>query len=65
MQEVLEELGEKWNFTGLKNSSPANVDVPKTIGVGFPVAILSTYPLVRISLKPSPGPGNRNFHGGY
>lgn len=46
MREVLEELGAEVELLRLEESSPADVDLAKTIGVGFPVAILSTYPLV-------------------
>jgi ferredoxin len=46
IQKVLEELGVEVELHRIEESSPADIDVSKTIGVGFPVAILSTYPLV-------------------
>jgi hypothetical protein len=46
MQKVLEELGIEVQLRRIEESGPDDVDISKTIGVGFPVAILSTYPLV-------------------
>ncbi|MDD1763596.1 MAG: EFR1 family ferrodoxin [Methanobacteriaceae archaeon] len=46
MQKVLEELGMEVQLRRIEESGPEDVDISKTIGVGFPVAILSTYPMV-------------------
>jgi ferredoxin len=46
MQKVMEELGIEVQLQRIEESCPADVDTSKTIGLGFPVAILSTYPLV-------------------
>lgn len=46
MQKVLEEFGAEVELHRIEESSPQDVDISKTIGIGFPVAILSTYPLV-------------------
>lgn len=46
MQKVLEELGVPVHLHRIEESNPGDVDTSKTIGVGFPVAIFSTYPLV-------------------
>ena len=65
MREVLEELGAEVELLRLEEFSPADVDLAKTIGGLSSCHFIHLPPGLEFHRKPSSGPGNRNFHGGY
>lgn len=54
MQETFQENGISVNLNRIENSNPNDVNLDHTIGLGFPVAELSTYPFVWDFIKSLP-----------
>jgi ferredoxin/flavodoxin len=53
-KEELEKDGVKVRLYAMEKESPANMDLSSTIGLAFPVAVFTTYPLVMDFIKKMP-----------
>lgn len=54
MRDTFEENGVKVNLHKIEESNPEEVNLEHTIGIGFPVAVFSTYPFVWEFIKSLP-----------
>lgn len=53
-KEELEKVGVKVRLYAMEKESPSNIDLKSTIGLAFPVAVFTTYPLVMDFIKKMP-----------